>query len=229
MLGVGKDQPNILHQLFELPLSEQQRLRTVYERIGKLIQAAQDSHVSPAASKQSQQSPETFTIPIIYPTTHIVTQVFWSTATTAFNEASSVSVANGITEAPAVFELSIPAGTHPIDRLRIDLSSQAGAFYLHTLSLVDSSGNLVLDFPGIVDISSFQKIFAFRSCFSMQTYLIVALHHDPMIEMSLPAFLAANLQNGFSIRLNISAISTKLLDQELHAITRKGLSPAASL
>ncbi len=244
ILGVGEKIPEKIEQLFNIGSIPAIRtaIRNVYERLGNLSKIEQECYrtiVKPNPEKETEEKtesqltenkaligslpgstgnnkgPETY----LHPLQTICTQVFWKKQGEEFNEANSEIQTVQLTNSKSLYLFKLNQGFSSLKKLRIDPATEQGIFYLHSISIANESGKILLNWEAIKEMSVFYNLAIFKSSLLENTFVFIAITNDPIIEIEVPALSHFSEIDNINLIIAFSAVDNDSLNKELSNIT----------
>jgi methyltransferase family protein len=235
ILGVGKKSPSKINELFKASLVPQTRLtiQEIYQRLGNLYLTEQEYYKKLYAQKEAGDPliknefiagtlPEINNLKAekyLHPLQTICTQVFWANKDAAFNEASSQTQSIEITNTKSSYLFNINQDFSFIKKLRIDPATEQGIFYLHSISISNSSGKILLNWEAVKEISAFYNLVIFKSTLLENTFVFISTTNDPIVEIELPEINYAAKTDSVNLVIEVSKPDDESLNKELSNIT----------
>ena len=224
--GVGKNLSPAVRNFFDTVQDPDtiKQVRQVYERLGllyRLEQEYQNLNVSSENKSSTSHLNASGLSSAWQPLNVLNTQVYWKNENEDFSEANSTHRRTELSNQRASYSFSLDLDHKTLHRLRIDPSSEEGLFYLHSISITDTKGQILLDWETIKHNGKFQNLGLIKSGFVEDTFLFFALNDDPVIEIEFPGINLPGNEIGINIVMTASKPEVDQVHKELIFLTGK--------
>jgi predicted O-methyltransferase YrrM len=240
ILGVGKKIPKKLEALFSISSkpTEYSSVKESYEKLGALIKIENECHqlnkaisgkvdsVKSIAGSAFQAYNKSSFQSFLRPLQTISTQVFWKSRNEDFCETNSAKQTIDLIDSKSDFVFKLEQDFCSVNVMRIDPADEQGMFYLHSISIADMSGKILLTWDEIKQTSLFTNLVLLKSSLVENAFLFISITDDPIIEIKLSAILHYQKKERIQLCIAFSKLNDESLKAELCNISDSQIKSA---
>jgi hypothetical protein len=240
ILGIGQKLPFKINQLFKTVLVPEKRLaiQEIYQRIGHLTLIEQEYYKlnneinllkgsehqllqTTIADSSVESTPGNVNRPDEYlsPLQKICTQVYWKEQDEEFSEINSKKVEFELSNSNSSYLFNLEHNFSSLKKLRIDPSTEQGIFYLHSISIVNSSDKILIGWEAIRKICDFYNLLIFKSTILENTFVLISTTNDPIIVVNLQSLSNAPINDDINLKFGFSKLNDESIKSEFSNIT----------